>query len=206
MKNIKKPFGHYISKDTTWFTISNILTLVRVACAPIIMGGIYYQMWTFTFWLFIFACVTDLLDGHIARFLNQQTVLGSLLDPVADKVFILACFYSLVFFDTPSFQIPVWFFIMECIRELTILGGAYFLMHKRVRFQISPTKFGKLTTFFQLLFITWLFICRFFVWNPVKTFVVFLIFLTLFSLWSLFHYITIGWVYLKNEYFKSSDL
>jgi cardiolipin synthase len=170
-------------------TISNFLSVSRIILAPIIAVGVYYRWWTFTFILFVVASVTDVLDGFVARLFNEQTRLGKMLDPVADKVFLLFCFGSLVVFEAPAFYIPSWFFVIEIIREVTILLGAYFLLVTHENFEIKPTIFGKLTTFFQLVFISWLFVCRFFSFNPVKTFNVLLILLVIFSFLSWIHYI-----------------
>ena len=198
----KRPFHLYISRDKSWFTLSNALTCARVLLAPFVMVGIAHQAWGWAFLLLVVASITDLLDGYVARLCNQQTHLGVLLDPIADKFFILCCFYALVFLGSPSFKVPAWFFIMECVREVTILGGSYLLIRFDSQFQIAPTILGKLTTFFQISFICWLFVCRFFQWNPVKTFIVFFIALTLFSVWSLLHYIVIGWLYVTCQYAK----
>lgn len=197
MKN--RPFYYYIARDRSWLTISNMLTILRIFLAPVVMVGISCEAWYLTFTVFIVASFTDLLDGYAARLLNQKSHLGTLLDPIADKFFILCCFYALVFLGSPSFHIPSWFFLLECVRELTILIGTYCLMKKDVQFEVNPSWLGKLTTFFQLGFISWLFVCRFFSWNPVKTFTLFFIGLTLLTLWSLLHYVSIGWCYLYKK-------
>ena len=194
----KRPFYYYIARDKTWFTVSNLLTVSRIFLAPVVMLGIAYKAWYLTFFVFVIASVTDLLDGYAARLLNQRSHLGTLLDPIADKFFILSCFYALVFLGSPSFHIPKWFFILESVREVTILVGTYLLMRMDVQFEVSPSWLGKLTTFFQLGFISWLFVCRFFEWNPVKTFTLFFVGLTLVTLFSLIHYVSIGWRYTRR--------
>jgi cardiolipin synthase (CMP-forming) len=188
----KRPFRQLIYQDKRWLTVSNFLTVTRVILAPIIMIGIFFQEWGFTFIIFILASLSDLLDGYLARRFDEKTHLGALLDPIADKIFLLCCFSALTFLNSPSFQIPIWFFILEFIREVTILIGTYFLMWSRDEFEIQPTRLGKLTTFFQLLFICWIFLCHFLGWYPIKTFSVVLFMLTIFSISSLFLYIKIG--------------
>ncbi len=187
-----------LKEDRTWFTISNILTFSRIALAPILVVGIAKHWWKFSFYLFLFASLSDMLDGFVARFFNQQTELGTLLDPIADKFFLVCSLGALSFIDSPSFQIPAWFFFMVVGRETIILIGSLSLMRLREGFEIHPTLWGKLTTFFQLLFICWLFICYFLKWAPVRTYGVFLVLLALFSLMSLLQYIKIGLSYLSN--------
>ena len=186
------PFKKKINQDQRWMTASNILTFVRILITPLIPIGIFYKEWKIAFIIFVFASLSDLLDGFLARALNQRTVLGSLLDPIADKFLLICCFSSLTFLPSPSFQIPLWFFLLECFREITILTGTYFIMRKKADIEIQPTIFGKLTTFFHVIFISWIFICNLFNWRPEKTFIVLLSILAMFSIMSLMHYVVLG--------------
>ena len=188
-----------IFKDRSWFTISNILTILRIALIPVIVLGISRQDWYSVFVLFIISSITDLLDGYLARILNQETYLGKALDPLADKLLIVAVFTSLAFINSPSFLIPKWFVLLVLTRELAILLGSLFIIKTKVKFEIQPTIWGKLTTFFQLLFISWLFVCKFFDWAPAKTYFVLLMFLAGFSIMAFFQYVKIGISYLFNK-------
>ena len=188
-----------INEDGKWFTISNFLTVMRILLVPFIVINVIWEKWDVTFVLFVIAAVSDLLDGYLARLLKQQSYLGKILDPIADKFFLLASFSSLAFLKTPSFRIPIWFIVLFLVRETTILFGCYFIMRKKVDFEINPTIWGKLTTFFQILFIFWIFACYFFSWIPKRTYYVLLFFLALFSVISLFKYIKIGIQNLKNN-------
>ncbi len=188
-----------IYKDKSWLTISNFLTFSRILIIPIIVFGIFYKSWSLVFILYLFAGLTDLLDGYVARLLNQETSLGKLLDPVADKLLIVFSFTALAFISSPSFLIPKWFVFVVLIRELILFFGSIYLFKKKVKFKIEPTIWGKLTTFFQLIFILWLFICSFFSWVPAKTYYVLLGLLTVFSIMSLFHYIKIGLSFFLNR-------
>jgi phosphatidylglycerophosphate synthase len=80
-----------------------------------------------------------------------------------------------------------------------IVGGTLFLFVTGRDFKISPSIAGKLTTFFQLSFIFWIFACYFFGWNPIKTYSFLIIVLALFSFISLFHYVMIGFRYLFSK-------
>lgn len=67
------------------YTIPNILTFSRLAVAPFIGYFIVNQNHVLALSLFVYASVTDLVDGWIARKFNQQTVVGTVVDPMADK-------------------------------------------------------------------------------------------------------------------------
>ncbi len=197
---IKKlaPILKNINKDKSWFTISNCLTLSRILLVPFIVAGIFYQKWTLVFYLFLYVSISDLLDGYLARLLDEGTNLGRILDPVADKLLLVSCFAALAFIRSPSFVVPAWFVFLVLFRELFIMLGSFLILLADFKFEIAPTIWGKLTTFFQILFIFWIFICGFFQWNPEKTYHVFLALLTVFSVLSLLQYIKIGLNYLYN--------
>ena len=187
-----------ISLDKTWLTVSNLLTVLRIALTPLITFGIFYEKWSFVFVLIFVVGASDFLDGFFARYLKQETNLGKMLDPIADKFLLITSFSSLAFLQSPSFPIPIWFVILILCREAIIILGTYSILKIGGNFKISPTIWGKLTTFFQLLFILWLFICYFFEWVPTKTYYVLLYLLALFSLLSLYKYIKIGIKYLRS--------
>lgn len=179
--------------------ISNLLTFVRIAITPIIVVGIMNHRWTGVFFLLLLAGVTDVLDGYLARLLNQGTTFGACLDPIADKILLISSFAALCFVDSPSFFIPSWFVFFVLVRETIILGGAFLLFFLGIKVKVSPSVAGKLTTFFQLSFILWIFSCYFFGWNPQRTYTVLLISITLFSLISLVQYGLVGVKYLKKQ-------
>lgn len=181
------------------FTISNLLTLSRIFLVPFVVWGIITNSWFFVFTLLVVAGITDVLDGHLARKFGQGTDLGACLDPIADKFLLISSFAALSFVDSPSFSIPRWFFFLVLLRELIILGGSFILLLLGIKIKVAPSIAGKLTTFFQLSFILWIFACYFFGWNPVKTYYVSLLFITLFSLASLTQYGFIGMQYLKSK-------
>lgn len=179
-------------------TISNLLTLLRIFLSPFIFWGIMKGSWFLVFILLVIAALTDVLDGHLARAFSQRTTIGACLDPVADKLLLISSFAALSFVDSPSFFVPRWFFFLILSREIIILGGSLILLLLGTKIQVAPSIAGKLTTFFQLSFILWIFACYFFGWNPVKTYSVSLILLAFFSLFSLVQYGLIGFRYLSS--------
>jgi cardiolipin synthase len=71
------------------------------------------------FWLFVAAAVTDLLDGNLARLLNQRSVLGAWLDPIADKVMLLTTLSMLCLTEL----LPLWLLWVVLVRDGVILAG-----------------------------------------------------------------------------------
>ncbi len=188
-----------ILKDKNWFTASNILTLSRVFMTPFIIWGISNQRWLLSLLLVAISGMTDLFDGYLARALNQETYLGKILDPIADKILLISIFASLAFIHSPTFLIPKWFIFFILTRELIILLGSFFLMSKKVSFKVRPTIWGKANTVLELLFISWLFICNFFGWIPVKTYNVLLVILASFAAMVFVQYLRIGLNYLLDK-------
>lgn len=189
---------HKILQDKRWLNISNIFTLTRILLSPVIVWQMYRRNWNCAFGLFVIGAITDLLDGYLARLLDTQTNLGKMLDPIADKIFLVSSFFSLSFISTPSFQIPAWFVYLLLVREFVLLAGCALLLVLKINFDVQPILWGKLTTVFQIIFIGWIFSCYFFRWIPIKTYNVFLILLAVYSIFSLLQYVRVGFNYLKS--------
>lgn len=178
-------------------TISNLLTLSRILFTPFIVLAIVRSSWTCAFFLLVVAGVTDMLDGYLARWLGQETKLGVLLDPIADKILLLSCFSALAWSQPPGLVVPIWFVWLLLVREACIvLGSVFVLWYADHRHQpqppIGPTKWGKLTTLVQLLLIGWLLVCYFFSWVPAKTYWLTFSCVVLVTLASFVHYASIG--------------
>ncbi len=188
---MKTPFSlfSHIKQDARWLTISNILSITRILLVPVIVFGLARHWWLFSFFVFVFAGITDLLDGYFARLLHEQTNLGKVLDPLADKIFLLALFIALAFVGSPSFNIPLWFVVLAVIREVLIVLGSCIIIATNEHPKVEPILWGKLTTFFQMAFIAWLFVCNFMHWEPARTYYVLLVLLAFFSLVSFIQYL-----------------
>lgn len=173
-------------------TFSTVVTMLRIALVPFIILSMINQNWGIAFWLFALAAFTDTLDGHIARWFNQKTFLGACLDPIADKILILSCFFTLAFVKTPLFAIPKWFLFLVLTKDLIVTFGAFFIFFVKKHFEVSPTLLGKLTMVVQVCFVGWLFACYFCSWMPFKTYTLSLLVVSLFVISTLFQYICIG--------------
>lgn len=142
-------------------TLSNILTLVRLILAPVVAAALFYNYLSVAFGLFVIAALTDLVDGYLARLFNEQTHLGVLLDPIADKFFIMGSLSVLVFSHNQLLHLPVWFFCLLVVRESMVVVGSGVLYAQGIQRTIEPSLIGKLSAALQMLFIGWLFIQHF---------------------------------------------
>jgi len=173
-------------------TLSTFFTLLRIALTPCIVGAMAWQAWGVACVLFIIASMTDWIDGQIARALHEQTFLGACLDPIADKILLLSCFFTLAFIQSPLFSIPLWFVLLILLKEVMLVGGTFLIFLVKGHIEVRPRFLGKLTTMVQMVFIIWLFACYFFQWVPIKTYYAMLGILLLMVFASLVEYTRIG--------------
>ena len=198
MKKLKFSFAFLkkLPEKEKRITLSTMITLSRIILVVPIIYAMAYAQWSWAFWLFILASITDTLDGTLARLFNEKTFLGACLDPLADKLLVISCFFTLAFVQSPFLVIPGWFFALVLIKELVTVVGALALYWRKGYLEIKPTRIGKSTTFVQLIFIGWLFLCHFCHWMPIKTYYAALIGISLLMVISLIQYIRIGLRYL----------
>jgi len=101
--------------------LANWITVSRLFALPFLLYGLSYpsleSRW-FCVFLFLVAAGTDWLDGYVARKLNQVTELGKFLDPLVDKLLVLAPLLMLIQMGS----IPAWAVFLILARELTIAG------------------------------------------------------------------------------------
>lgn len=138
----------------TWATRITILRLILV---PVFIAFImtydstdpHEEIWRYAaIAVFTIAALSDALDGYLARHWNQGSALGALLDPVADKLLLLAALISLSF---KPFTFPLWFPVIIISRDAILLVGYSVLRHFHVPMEIKPHWTGKLSTLFTLL-------------------------------------------------------
>ena len=105
--------------------------------------------------LFVVGIASDALDGLIARRHNQQTELGTLLDPIADKALILSALISCSMIrGLPGWmRIPAWFNLIVISRDALLVTGTLVLFVIKGRWSVRPNRLGKWTTCAQMLVI-----------------------------------------------------
>ena len=133
------------------FTVANQLTLLRMGLAPLLVILVLSQRLRWALAVFVVAGVTDLLDGLIARLGHQQTTLGAMLDPVADKVLLTSAFVALTWTSHLHVAIPVWLTVTTLSRDAIILTGVAIVNLTMGRRVFYPSLLGKLSTVSQLV-------------------------------------------------------
>ena len=152
--------------------IANKITLLRIILTFVFMFFLFCQ----GFWpkavalaIFIFAALSDFFDGRIAYKKNMVTDFGRLMDPIADKILVLAAFAAFVQMQL----IEAWMFVIIISREILITSLRLFALNKGK--VLSATRAGKHKTLSQMIviFVILGFIVLkevmlvFFTWNPV---------------------------------------
>jgi cardiolipin synthase len=141
--------------------LPNILTYARIVAVPVVVGLLYWQsIFDGGLWLrwvalaiFIVAGVTDILDGYLARMWGQQSSLGRMLDPIADKLLVASCLLMLAADETIRGWTLLAAVIILC-REILVSGLREFLADLRVG--VPVTRLAKWKTFGQLVAIGFL--------------------------------------------------
>ena len=132
-------------------TYANQLTILRMIFIPCFVLLLIYGHTRSAILVFIAAGVTDGLDGLLARKLQQRTVLGSFLDPMADKLLLTAAFITLTIPSVPvAYHIPIWLTITSISRDLLIALAALIIHLQTGHTEFPPSFLGKCTTAGQL--------------------------------------------------------
>ena len=127
---------------------ANIITVVRLLITPIIVWLIFSSYYGLGLIFFVFSGLSDALDGFIAKKYNQRTILGSYLDPVADKVLIVSSILALGYMGA----IPPWLIILIVSRDLAILGAVIISWLVERSLKIEPIISSKINTFLQIFY------------------------------------------------------
>ena len=143
--------------------LANKLTIFRIILVPVIVIipflNIEGDLWGIPITyliidaIFIIAALTDKLDGYIARSRNQITTFGNFLDPIADKILVLAAMMLLVDFG----KLPAWIPIIVVTREFVVSGYRLIAVEKKGKV-IAANFWGKLKTVTQMIAIVLAFI------------------------------------------------
>ena len=148
-------------------TAPNQITLLRLIFIPLIILNIVDHDYRWALVLLVLAGLSDAFDGELARRLRQQTRLGQYLDPIADKLLLSSTFLVLSIVH----QIPWKYTVLVFSRDLLILVTCAVIYATTSLRDFSPSIFGKINTFAQILTVffvilyevhgvLWVLICR----------------------------------------------
>lgn len=139
------------------WSLPNILTYARCAAVPIVAGLLFWPAEPWARWtalvLFIAAAITDFFDGYLARAWSQQSSLGRMLDPIADKLIVSAVILMLAADHTIS-GFSLWAAIIILCREILVSGLREYLAELRVPMPV--TKVAKWKTTVQMVALSFL--------------------------------------------------
>jgi cardiolipin synthase len=137
--------------STPVLTVANLLTMSRMSLAPLLVVLILWGEMQWALAVFVVAGVTDLLDGLIARWGQQQTTLGAMLDPVADKILLTSSFVALTWTSGLRTSLPAWLTVVTLSRDAIIIISVVVVNLTLGRRIFYPSVLGKLSTLFQLV-------------------------------------------------------
>src|SRR5471030_654229 len=178
--------------------LPNSLTILRIFFVPLLvaallqenvaldLGGVKVTNEWLSLAIFLSAAGTDLLDGYLARRWRQVTTIGTLLDPIADKLLVSAALISLV----QERVVPGWLVVLLIGREFAVSGLRSIAAVEG--YTIKASELGKTKTFWQVLAISLLMISMHHAWvtrwADISLYVV-----VLFSIWSAIAYFMKFW-------------
>ena len=131
--------------------IPNLITLARLISVPAIIWLILSNKIDIAFWLFLAAGISDAIDGFIAKNFDAETELGKFLDPLADKVLLVATYLALGY----TGHLATWLVILVVFRDLIIVGGALLYETVTHSLEMTPIAISKVNTVAQILLATY---------------------------------------------------
>jgi cardiolipin synthase len=118
----------------------------RLLAVPIAVWLILSDRLTAAFWLFVAAGISDAVDGYLARRFNLRTLIGSYLDPIADKVLLVSVYVTL----GAEGYLEAWLVILVVSRDVLIVGGAIFYRMLAGKLAMRPLFISKVNTVAQI--------------------------------------------------------
>lgn len=103
-------------------TVPNLITTIRIILAPVFIIYLINDQFLSALVVFVLCVASDGLDGLVARLFNQKSTLGSYLDPLADKILLVAAFITL----SVRGYLPSWLTVLVIARDVMIMLGIFF--------------------------------------------------------------------------------
>ena len=128
-------------------TVPNLITTIRIILVPVFIIYLINGEPELALFVFVIAGISDGIDGLVARLFNQKSRLGTLLDPLADKILLISAFVALAIVGL----LPSWITVTVISRDILILLGILVLFLYRIEINIKPSLLSKLTTCLQII-------------------------------------------------------
>ncbi|MFQ5487070.1 MAG: CDP-alcohol phosphatidyltransferase family protein [Gammaproteobacteria bacterium] len=126
--------------------IPNIITFLRICLVLPVIAALVNQAFSLALLLYLVAGISDGLDGYIAKRYHYVTRLGSILDPLADKLLLVGTFVALAWLEL----LPWWLVLAVVLRDVLIVVGAAAYHIFIGRYEMEPTLISKLNTLVQI--------------------------------------------------------
>lgn len=139
-------------KKSDLLKLPNIISLLRILLIPVFLVLMVNRKTAEAFYVFLFAGLTDILDGFTARVMHLKTKIGVILDPTADKLLMTASFIilTLPLLNSPN-VIPSWLTISVVGRDVLIASAALVLYILKGQKTFLPSLLGKTCTVLQVM-------------------------------------------------------
>jgi len=137
--------------------IANKISTFRILSVPFFIACLLYYaperayLRNLALIIFVLGVISDGLDGFIARKAKIQSQAGLILDPLGDKLLLISAFIFLSPMSRLELKFPLWVSFIVISRDLIIIMGAVVIYMVKQTIDVYPTKWGKLTTVFQML-------------------------------------------------------
>jgi len=129
--------------------LPNLISFLRLACVPWFIHSVITQEYTTALTLFSIMALSDAIDGYLARRFDWTTQIGAYLDPLADKVMLVAAFIFFASIDV----LPLYLVVLVVGRDILILLGAVVFQRTGKKLQIKPNMVSKVNTFVQIILV-----------------------------------------------------
>lgn len=192
----------------------NIITFIRISIIPLFVIVYYLPRWGhgLAAALFALACITDWLDGYLARYLHQSTKLGAFLDPVADKLIVCIALvlivgesqFQFVSVDSTVTKVPAFFItvpaaIIVC-REIIVSALREWMADLGKRAKVAVSYLGKIKTAVQMCALTVLLFCD----SSSNSYIILVGYILLYlavilTIWSMLLYLNMVWIEVRSE-------
>jgi len=129
--------------------IPNLISVVRILLVGPVVWLLLTQRFVPAVTVFVIAGLSDALDGYLAKRNGWQSRLGSIIDPLADKLLMVGAYLALGWLAL----LPIWLVAVVIARDLIIVGGAVFYHLRIARVEMAPTLISKANTLVQILLV-----------------------------------------------------
>ena len=126
--------------------LPNIISLLRILVVPVVIWLVVADYWSAAFWIFLAAGISDAVDGFIAKRFDAVTKVGIYLDPLADKILLVAVFATF----GASGLMPLWLVVLVVSRDVLIVGGVLFSVALSLPVTVRTSALSKANTFAQM--------------------------------------------------------